>query len=100
MSRQYVLTEQHHLYLNEKAVSLTIILNRPVASRHVLDAIMRLLQLGISIDDNTLRIQVEEKLKTRRDGGKQGKKYRFHQLHFWLWLCNALPQFTRQHRMT
>jgi hypothetical protein len=77
MSRQYVLTEQHHLYLNEKAVSLTIILNRPVASRHVLDAIMRLLQLGISIDDNTLRIQVEEKLKTRRDGGKQGKKYDF-----------------------
>ncbi|WP_436883092.1 hypothetical protein [Enterobacter asburiae] len=71
MSRQYALTEQQHQHLNEKAVALTIQLNRPVASRHVLDAILRLHQLGVSIDDSTLKMQVEEKLKAPRGGRRK-----------------------------
>lgn len=61
--KAYALSAAQHQYLSDKAVSLTKELDEPITCRHVLDA---LLNLGGTVDNQTLSEAVQRRLKEPR----------------------------------
>ncbi|NHB98175.1 hypothetical protein C5470_18140 [Photorhabdus stackebrandtii] len=64
-SKNYSLSAKHNQLLNEQAVNLTLILNRPVSCRNVLEAVIGLLP---TIDSTVLAQKILDSANTSRRG--------------------------------